>query len=167
MGNLNNVKTFERRFLVDDLPFDLNEYPFLDIEQGYLNTDPEIRVRRCNQKYTLTVKSCEGLEKNENEQEILAASFKELFNNIRSNVILKRRYQVTYDNFDIIIDDYQGQFKGLRIAKVNFVNEIEALNFNKPKWFLEEVTNDSFYKSKTLALLTRKEISKKKIKSLK
>ncbi len=36
----------ERKYLIDEIPFDLKDYPCKVIEQGYLNTDPVVRVRR-------------------------------------------------------------------------------------------------------------------------
>ena len=47
----------ERKYLVSELPETLNNYPYRTIEQGYLNTDPVIRIRRDNEKYELTYKS--------------------------------------------------------------------------------------------------------------
>ena len=46
----------ERKYLVSELPETLNNYPYRTIEQGYLNTDPVIRIRRDNEKYELTYK---------------------------------------------------------------------------------------------------------------
>lgn len=39
----------ERKYLVSELPETLNNYPYRTIEQGYLNTDPVIRIRRDNE----------------------------------------------------------------------------------------------------------------------
>ena len=46
----------ERKYLVKELPKHLEQYPVKVISQGYLNTDPVVRVRRSNDKYTLTYK---------------------------------------------------------------------------------------------------------------
>ena len=46
----------ERKFLIKKLPENLNDYPLLHIEQGYLNTVPVIRVRKENEEYYLTYK---------------------------------------------------------------------------------------------------------------
>ena len=42
----------EKKFTVKDIPFDLEQYPYHDIEQGYLNVHPAIRVRREDDIYT-------------------------------------------------------------------------------------------------------------------
>ena len=46
----------ERKFLIDTLPdtIDLNEFPKRRIEQGYLCTEPVVRVRRDNDEYYLS-----------------------------------------------------------------------------------------------------------------
>ena len=47
----------ERKFLVKKLPDNINRYPYQKIEQGYLSYVPEVRIRKSNNKYFLTVKS--------------------------------------------------------------------------------------------------------------
>ena len=46
----------ERKYLIDRLPENLEQYDCQHIEQGYLNTDPVVRVRRDNDDYYLTYK---------------------------------------------------------------------------------------------------------------
>ena len=50
------IMEIERKYLIDEIPFDLKDYSCKVIEQGYLNTDPVVRVRRSNDKYILTYK---------------------------------------------------------------------------------------------------------------
>ena len=45
----------ERKFTIRELP-DLSEYSFHVMEQGYLNTDPVVRVRKEDDTYYLTYK---------------------------------------------------------------------------------------------------------------
>ena len=47
----------ERKYLIDTLPEDYQDYPCRHIEQAYLNTDPVIRIRKDNNKHELTYKS--------------------------------------------------------------------------------------------------------------
>ena len=49
----------ERKFLPDmeHLPFQPEDYPCRQIEQGYLCTEPVVRIRRDNDEYFLTYKS--------------------------------------------------------------------------------------------------------------
>ena len=46
----------ERKYLVKQLPAHLERYPSKYLEQGYLNTDPVVRIRRSDDTYTLTYK---------------------------------------------------------------------------------------------------------------
>ena len=47
----------ERKYLVTNPPEAYTDYPFRQIEQGYLCTDPVVRIRRDNDSYYLTYKS--------------------------------------------------------------------------------------------------------------
>ena len=44
----------ERKYLIRQLPFSPESYPFHLIQQAYLNTDPVIRIRREDNSYYLT-----------------------------------------------------------------------------------------------------------------
>ena len=46
----------ERKYLVKTLPDHLEQYPCRQIEQGYLSTNPVVRIRRSNDRYILTYK---------------------------------------------------------------------------------------------------------------
>lgn len=46
----------ERKYLVKTLPDHLEQYACKVIEQGYLNTNPVVRIRRSNDDYILTYK---------------------------------------------------------------------------------------------------------------
>ena len=47
----------ERKYLIHTIPFDLKEYAFHHIEQGYLCTEPVVRIRKQDDTYYLTYKS--------------------------------------------------------------------------------------------------------------
>ena len=46
----------ERKYLVNEIPFDLEQLEKKKIAQGYLNTSPVVRIRRSNDDYYLTYK---------------------------------------------------------------------------------------------------------------
>ena len=46
----------ERKFLVKELPQNLEIFPVRLLEQGYLCTSPVVRIRRDNENYELTYK---------------------------------------------------------------------------------------------------------------
>ena len=47
----------ERKYLIKTLPDNLDSFHCRILEQGYLNTNPVVRIRRDNDKYELTYKS--------------------------------------------------------------------------------------------------------------
>ena len=47
----------ERKYLIKNTPDNLSDFPCRIMEQGYLNTDPVIRIRKDNDNYELTYKS--------------------------------------------------------------------------------------------------------------
>ena len=55
----------ERKYLVKTLPEHLEQYQSKKIAQGYLCTEPVVRIRRSNDDYYLTYKG-EGLMVREN-----------------------------------------------------------------------------------------------------
>ena len=50
------MKTIERKFLVNNIPFSIEEYNGVKIEQGYLSLEPEIRVRKVGNKLMVNMK---------------------------------------------------------------------------------------------------------------
>ena len=47
----------EKKYLIKEIPRDIDQYPHEDIEQAYLCTHPTLRVRRKGHKYIFTYKS--------------------------------------------------------------------------------------------------------------
>ena len=43
----------ECKYLIHTIPFDLKEYAFHDIEQGYLCTEPVVRIRKQDDRYLI------------------------------------------------------------------------------------------------------------------
>ncbi|MBQ9519591.1 MAG: adenylate cyclase, partial [Firmicutes bacterium] len=79
--NINNTE-IERKFLVDRLPGGLDKYKCLNICQGYISTDPTIRLRQCDDKYILTVKGAahnNGLDRAEFELPLTKEQFVKLW----------------------------------------------------------------------------------------
>ena len=46
----------EKKFLVKEIPFDLNNFEKEEIEQGYLCIKPTVRIRKSNDEYFLNYK---------------------------------------------------------------------------------------------------------------
>ncbi len=47
----------ERKYLISQPPADYTAYPYHLIEQGYLSTEPVVRIRREDESFYLTYKS--------------------------------------------------------------------------------------------------------------
>ncbi|MFA9407734.1 MAG: CYTH domain-containing protein [Candidatus Dadabacteria bacterium] len=145
----------ERKFLVNELPPEIDRYPHSEIMQGYLmitDNDIEVRVRKRGGHCTHTVKSGSGLVRKEAEKEITEAEFFEHWPETKGKRVLKVRYDIDYEEFLIELDIYSGDLQGLVVAEVEFDSEEESSHFVPPKWFGEEITLDERYKNKNLAL---------------
>ena len=54
-------KEIEKKFLINTLPSNLEQYEQKEIEQGYLCISPIVRIRKSNEDYILTYKSKFGI----------------------------------------------------------------------------------------------------------
>ena len=63
----------------------------------------------------------------------------------------KTRYYIPYDKHTIELDIYEGIFKGLIVAEVEFESLDEANLFTPPAWFGEDISNNIEYRNKILA----------------
>ncbi|MCH7950556.1 MAG: CYTH domain-containing protein [Candidatus Dadabacteria bacterium] len=145
----------ERKFLVKELPADLENYPHSEIIQGYLiitDNDIEVRIRKKGDKYFETVKAGSGLVRKESEKEITKEVFFDHWPLTEGKRVEKVRYEIEYGGKLIELDIYSGDLEGLVVAEVEFDSEEESVSFTPPEWFGEEVTHDERYKNKNLAL---------------
>ncbi|MFP4697430.1 MAG: CYTH domain-containing protein [Eubacteriales bacterium] len=141
----------ERKFLVTDFPFNLVNLPYDNIEQGYISTDPVIRIRKKSNSYFLTVKSEGLLSREEINIPINKNKYALLSKKLDYNLIIKKRYYYTLDNkLTAEIDVFDGNLKGLTVLEVEFKSEKEAYEFNPPNWFGEEVTFNKKYQNSNL-----------------
>lgn len=145
----------ERKFLVNELPADLENYPHNEIMQGYLivtDNDIEVRLRKKSDKYFETVKAGSGLVRKESEKEIPKEAFWDHWPHTEGKRVEKIRYEILYNGKLIELDIYSGGLQGLAVAEVEFDSEEDSVSFEPPSWFGEEVTHDERYKNKNLAL---------------
>ena len=142
----------ERKYLIDQLPADLASYPCKVIEQGYLCTEPVVRIRRSNDKYTLTYKGSGLMVREEYNLPLTAEAFAHLKNKIDGRLITKRRYLIPLANkYTIELDVFEGDLAPLQLAEVEFETEEEANSFIPPEWFGEDVTFSTEYHNSTLS----------------
>ena len=52
-STMENIE-IERKFLVKEIPDKLDTFERIDMTQGYLNTNPVVRIRKENEDYVLT-----------------------------------------------------------------------------------------------------------------
>ena len=117
----------ERKFLVkkEDLPKNLEQYPKKVIEQGYLCTDPVVRIRQSNDSYYLTYKSRGLLAREEYNLPLTREAYEHLI--------------------------FKAPYEGMFLAEVEFPSEEAAKAYQPPEWFGEDVTYSAEYHNSTLS----------------
>ena len=100
----------ERKYLIDTLPDHLEQYACKQIEQGYLNTDPVVRIRKSNDKYTLTYKGAGLMCREEYNLPLNAEAFAHLKEKIDGILIEKKRYLIPLtEKLTIELDVFEGE----------------------------------------------------------
>ncbi len=143
----------ERKYLVKQVPENLASYPFHEIEQGYLCTEPVVRIRRQDEEYYLTYKSKGLMIREEYNLPLTKDAYFHLREKIDGRLISKRRYLIPLDPYTIELDVFHSPKDDLILAEVEFPSEEDALTFTPPDWFGEDVTNSSLYHNSRLSTL--------------
>lgn len=142
----------ERKYLIQTLPAELGQYPYHIIEQGYLCTEPVVRIRRQDDDYILTYKSKGLMIREEYNLPLTSAAYEHLKTKADGLIITKTRYVIPLNNqLNIELDVFHGEYEGLYLAEVEFPNEEMANDFIPPDWFGEDVTFSSKYHNSTLS----------------
>lgn len=140
----------EKKFLVQTMP-EVQSVPRREIEQGYLCTNPVVRIRKSDDQFWLTYKapaagSVAGLEARVNREEELPLT-REAYFHLREkaddHLIGKTRYLLALpDGHTGELDVFHGRLEGLFLIEVEFASEEEARDFTPPAWFGENVSMD-------------------------
>lgn len=142
----------ERKYLISSLPEQLDSYPCRTIEQGYLNTDPVVRIRRDNDKYELTYKSKGLMARTEYNLPLNRKSYEHLLTKIDGRLIRKKRYMIPLSGrLTAELDIFEGELAPLVLVEVEFSSEEAANSFLPPKWFGEDVTFSGKYHNSQLS----------------
>ena len=145
----------ERKFLIHTLPENLDTYPRKEIEQGYINREPVVRIRRSDDKYILTCKGQGLMAREEFELPLTKEAFEHMKPKTDGIFIQKTRYLIPYDEIHTIeLDVFHGQLAPLVLAEVEFSSIEEADVFVPPSWFGEDVTNTPKYHNSNLSNLS-------------
>ncbi len=146
----------ERKYLIErsNIPFDPTDYPCRRIEQGYLCTEPVVRIRRDNDDYYLTYKSKGLLTREEYNLPLTREAYTHMKEKVDGHLITKNRYVIPLENgLNIELDFFSGFLDGMIFAEVEFPDETTANTFQPPSWFGEDVTCSSRYQNSTLSQL--------------
>jgi CYTH domain-containing protein len=146
----------ERKYLITKLPEGATDHPYHLIEQGYLSTEPVVRVRREDDSYYLTYKSKGLLEREEYNLPLTMESYNHLIQKADGHILTKKRYLIPVEHSDsltIELDIFEGRFDGLMLAEVEFETREEAEAFTAPDWFGEDVTFTGEYQNSQLSKL--------------
>ena len=147
----------ERKYLVRELPENLDSFPHTDIEQGYLCTSPTLRIRRMGDAFILTVKerrriASTAIVNREEEFAMPRDSYERLKLKCDGNLVVKTRYRIPLPVGLIAeLDIFHGVHEGLRLVEVEFPSTEAADAFMPPSWFGEDVSADPRYRNSYLA----------------
>ena len=86
----------ERKFLIDQIPDELDIVDVIDIQQGYIysNKEIELRIRKKNDRFFQTIKQGSGLSRNELEIEISYKQFSQLWPLTEGKRLEKKRFEI-------------------------------------------------------------------------
>lgn len=139
----------ERKFLIKNIDnLDLNKYEKKHITQDYLYKDKYTAIRKRmivkdnKVRYVYTVKTkATGISAHEIENEISREEYDSLRINANFNTIDKIRYVIPYKNgLKIELDVFNGCYKGIIFAEIEFESEEQAKDTEMPDWFGNELS---------------------------
>ena len=119
----------ERKYLLKQLPSNLDSYASKKIAQGYLCTSPVVRVRRSNDSYYMTYKG--------------------------AGLMVREEYNLplTKEAYDHLVQKFEGDLAPLTLVEVEFDSVDAANEFTAPDWFGEDVTESGKYHNSYLSRL--------------
>ena len=144
----------ERKFILPQIPTELiNSVQGDEIKQGYLLREEgrELRIRKRNQEYWMTLKQGSGLSRIEQECSIPAEQFEMLWPLTAGRQIEKTRYTIKQEDLLFEIDIFNGNLTPLILLEVEFESLEKSRQFAAPIFVGREVTEDDNFKNATLA----------------
>lgn len=132
----------ERKFLIKEIPMDIEQFPHKNIIQGYFNdptTGKSIRVRHIGNEYKVTRKKWHGLVREEIEADISKEEFDQFWFQVENHFIEKTRYYIPHEWLTIELDVYKN-LESFKTAEIEFTSKRDAKKFIAPEWFGEELT---------------------------
>jgi len=146
------IMEIERKYAINEIPKNLEQYNKKKIEQGYLCHNPILRIRKSNEEYILTYKSKDGIQRQkkggaivlqETELPLSEESFLTLKEKTEGNMVYKTRYLLPLeDGLVAELDVFEGILEGLAFVEVEFPDEKTADSFVPPDWFGADLSCD-------------------------
>lgn len=144
----------ERKYLLKQLPSNLDSYASKKIAQGYLCTSPVVRVRRSNDSYYMTYKGAGLMVREEYNLPLTKEAYDHLVQKIDGRLIEKTRYLIPLDGgLTAELDVFEGDLAPLTLVEVEFDSVDAANEFTSPDWFGKDVTESGKYHNSYLSRL--------------
>lgn len=143
----------ERKYLIRRLPENLYQYQCKKIAQGYICTNPVVRIRKSDDEYYLTYKGKGLMAREEYNLPLTQEGYEHMLPKIDGRLIEKSRYLIPLDGkLTAELDIFEGDLAPLIIVEVEFDSLDAANSFIPPEWFGEDVTESRKYHNSNLAL---------------
>lgn len=143
----------ERKYLIRRLPENLSQYQCKKIAQGYICTNPVVRIRKSDDEYYLTYKGKGLMAREEYNLPLTQEGYEHMLPKIDGRLIEKSRYLISLDGkLTAELDIFEGDLAPLIIVEVEFDSLDAANSFIPPEWFGEDVTESRKYHNSNLAL---------------
>lgn len=143
----------ERKYLIRRLPENLSQYQCKKIAQGYICTNPVVRIRKSDDEYYLTYKGKGLMAREEYNLPLTQEGYEHMLTKIDGRLIEKSRYLIPLDGkLTAELDIFEGDLAPLIIVEVEFDSLDAANSFIPPEWFGEDVTESRKYHNSNLAL---------------
>ena len=119
----------ERKYLLKQLPSNLDSYASKKIAQGYLCTSPVVRVRRSNDSYYMTYKGAGLMVREEYNLPLTKEAYDHLVQKIDGRLIEKTRYLIPLDGgLTAELDVFEGDLAPLTLVEVNSTLSTQQMN---------------------------------------
>ena len=152
----------ERKFLMEGFPTELPCIREIEIEQGYLSIEPEVRIHKATdrksgkQDFRLTVKGNGILTRTEIKTDIAESFYTEAVQMLAQPMIKKEYKSYAYEKYILEVCYVDAEMESAFFyGEIEFSSEEEAKNFQKPDFFGKEVTVEEDYKMKNYWKRTR------------
>lgn len=146
------AQEIERKFLVKNHDWHEKFLKKTEIAQGYLSSNPTVRVRVEGSQGFITIKgktTLSGMTRNEWEYDIPLEDAAEMLI-LCTGIVYKTRYIIPNGDHKIELDFFRGDNAGLVVAEIELLSEEDE--FNKPSWLGEEVTGQIKYYNSELSI---------------